>query len=60
MRFAPSVSLVAVFVAAFSASSSALAVEYRARPSGLVVLVFLVYWALASWWLRRSAKGAGK
>ena len=33
---------------------------YRARPSGLVVLVFLVYWALAFWWLRHAAKGAGK
>jgi len=33
---------------------------YRARPSGLVVLAFLVYWALAFWWLRHAAKGAGK
>ena len=33
---------------------------YRARPSGLVVLAFLVYWALAFWWLRHTAKGAGK
>jgi len=33
---------------------------YRARPSGLVVLVFFIYWALAFWWLRRAARGAGK
>ena len=31
---------------------------YRARPPGFVVLVFLVYWALAFWWLRHAAKGA--
>lgn len=33
---------------------------YRARPAGLVVLAFLAYWALAFWWLRHAAKGAGK
>ena len=33
---------------------------YRARPSGSVLLVFLVYWALAFWWLRHTAKGAGR
>src|SRR3990167_2771637 len=33
---------------------------YRARPSGSVVLVFFIYWALALWWLRHAAKGAGR
>ena len=33
---------------------------YRARPSGSVVLAFLIYWGLALWWLRHAAKGAEK
>lgn len=33
---------------------------YRARPAGVVVLAFLIYWAVALWWLRHAAKGADK